>query len=455
MGQPEYGEFSLLDHMRDPSLYHQQVSKLPNRKSAGPDSIPNELLKHLPEAAHMAIHKLFVLMWMTGSTPTAWKESCTVLIHKKGDASDLGNWRPIALANTIYKLWTSMVTQCLTKHAEHYDILSSSQEGFRAEKNTIRQLQNLMNVMSDAKICHQDLYLLYIDFSSAFNTIDHDKLLCIMHDLGFPPAAIEVVADLYTNAVTRIKLNFAVTDPIELGRGTIQGDIPSPILFLIFIEPLLRWLQSGGRGYRHKCMTNTPEDGHTISNLAYADDLAAMTNSIADMKVQAQKVQAFVSWSGMTVNCKKCAITGILYGQAHRDGSSSVLAKSMINMVKDRVRQIKIHNTEIPFYHPHTDSYRYLGVNITPTFNWAPHLERILTETKQKAERLTNCALSKAQKMRVLRTAIDPSITYSFAIGCMTELDISKFDAIRTRTCKRINGLPVSTSSAMVHQDTD
>ena len=72
-----------------------------------------------------------------------------------------------------------------------------------------------MAVMSDAKICHQDLYLLYIDFSSAFNTIDHDKLLCIMHDLGFPPAAIEVVADLYTDAVTRIKLNFAVTGHIE------------------------------------------------------------------------------------------------------------------------------------------------------------------------------------------------------------------------------------------------
>ena len=108
----------------------------------------------------MAIHEPFVLIRMTGSTPAAWKESCTLLIHKKGDASDLGNWRPIALANTIYKLWTSMITQCLTKHAKHYDILSSSQEGFKAEKNTIRQLQNLMNAMSDAKICNQDLYLL-------------------------------------------------------------------------------------------------------------------------------------------------------------------------------------------------------------------------------------------------------------------------------------------------------
>ena len=158
-----------------------------------------------------------------------------------------------------------------------------------------------------------------------------------------------MVADLYTDAVTRIKLNFAVTDPIELGRGTIQVDMPSPILFLIFIEPLLRWLQSGGRGYRYKCLINTPEDGQTISSLAYADDLAAMTNIIADMKAQAQKLQAFVAWSGMTVNCKKCAITSILYGQAHRDGSSRVLSKNMINMVKDRVRQIKIHNTEFPF----------------------------------------------------------------------------------------------------------
>ena len=87
-------------------------------------------------------------------------------------------------------------------------------------------------------------------------------------------------------------------------------------------------------------MLNTPEDRHTTSNLAYADDLAAMTASFADVKVQAQKVQAFVAWSGMTVICKKCAITGMLYGQAQRDGSSNVLSESMINMMKDRVRQI-------------------------------------------------------------------------------------------------------------------
>ena len=94
-----------------------------------------------------------------------------------------------------------------------------------------------------------------------------------MYDLGFPPATIEVVADLYTHVVTTIKLNYSATDPIEIGRGTIQGDIPSPILILIFMEPLLRWLQSGGRCHRHKCLINPPEDEHMTSKLAYANEL--------------------------------------------------------------------------------------------------------------------------------------------------------------------------------------
>jgi len=61
------------------------------------------------------------------------KESCTVLLHKKG--SVFSNWTPIALDNTLYKLWTGMVTQCLAQHAEHFDIMSSTQEGFKAQKS--------------------------------------------------------------------------------------------------------------------------------------------------------------------------------------------------------------------------------------------------------------------------------------------------------------------------------
>ncbi len=61
--------------------------------------------------------------------------------------------------------------------------------------------------------------MLYIDFSSAFNTIDHDKLLQIMYDLGFPTDAINVIEDLYTNATTHIKLPMGKTDAVNINRG--------------------------------------------------------------------------------------------------------------------------------------------------------------------------------------------------------------------------------------------
>jgi hypothetical protein len=107
---------------------------LKNGEAPGPDGIPNELLKDLPEGVHQAIHKLFILIRMTGTMPKAWKESQTVLLHKKGNEHDLGNWRPIALANTLYKLWTGVIAECLYKYAEHSNTPSSAQEGFRKRR---------------------------------------------------------------------------------------------------------------------------------------------------------------------------------------------------------------------------------------------------------------------------------------------------------------------------------
>lgn len=65
------------------------------------------------------------------------------MLHKKGSELDLNNYRPIALANTLYKLWTRVIQECLSKYAEHYDILSSQQEGFRKKRNTIRSCKML------------------------------------------------------------------------------------------------------------------------------------------------------------------------------------------------------------------------------------------------------------------------------------------------------------------------
>lgn len=91
--------------------------------------------------------------------------------------------------------------------------------------------------------------------------------------------------------MTESKLYFAETDPIAIERGTFQGDTLSPLLFLIFIEPLLRWLQSGGRGYKPECLSNTEHADYTNSSNAYADDLAVITLTVGNLDRQAKKIE--------------------------------------------------------------------------------------------------------------------------------------------------------------------
>ena len=75
----------------------------------------------------------------------------------------------------------------------------------------------------------------------------------------------------------------------DANRGTIQGDSLSPFLFWIFMEPLLRWLQSGGRGYQYGCLKTSTSADHSTSAMAYADDLLAISSEINHLVEQTQK----------------------------------------------------------------------------------------------------------------------------------------------------------------------
>jgi hypothetical protein len=153
----------------------------------------------MPIQFHNLLYLLFHQCYKQQQIPPSWKTSLTILLYKKSDPSILTNHRPIALANTIYKFFTSTITAQLANYGEKHQILQNSQEGFRQERCTSRKLQTLIAALEDSKLTQQDIYLLYIDFKNAFGSIDHARLLTIMADLDYPQDAINLIGNIYLN----------------------------------------------------------------------------------------------------------------------------------------------------------------------------------------------------------------------------------------------------------------
>jgi hypothetical protein len=119
-------EFARGAQLLTDTLYRECKDHLTGGTAPGEDRIPNELIKSMPDEVHDFLLDLFRLCWKTGTTPACWKESTTIMLHKKGDPHKVTNYRPIGLCNTLAKLHTAVVARILLRICESGGLLSDS-----------------------------------------------------------------------------------------------------------------------------------------------------------------------------------------------------------------------------------------------------------------------------------------------------------------------------------------
>ena len=134
-----------------------------NRRAAGPNGIPAEILKHLPQEYHNLLYDACCLYLETGQAPPSWKHSETILLHKKGDPTILKNWRPIGLADSAGKLYHAVLADCLYRYSSCAGLLSDTQFGFRRDRNCQQALMYVLSLFEDSHASQRDIYVAYID----------------------------------------------------------------------------------------------------------------------------------------------------------------------------------------------------------------------------------------------------------------------------------------------------
>jgi hypothetical protein len=250
-----------------------------------------------------------------------------------------------------------------------------------------------------------------------------------MYDMGYPQDAVILIGNIYSQSTTIYSGDaFGHTPPIPIQRGTIQGDTLSPYLFLIFLEPLLRWLHQSHQGYPF----HTSETA--ITSAAYADDLVVITNKLPSLQTQLNKIDLFCEWASMDLSIPKCALTGC----PNQSKLNPQTFKALL-----QAHNISYRHQPIPVLHQH-EPYTYLGIQLVPSLNWNIQTHCTTPKLMQQCKQLT-CPLTTNQKLNMINTVIRAGIAYSFYAVPYSMPTIIKLDKKIIALYKKIYTLPSCT----------
>ena len=282
------------------------LKRMASRKSPGHDGVPAELLKNAPRPFKCLVKEL-VDRVLTGVYALGSEALCAqvVLLYKKADPKLFGNYRPIALLNSIYQLINIIITERMQKLTERHCVLQAGQYGFRWHRGVPMSAQRLHWLLKQARIKGGILIQINLDYRNAFNAAGHAQLWAILEKLGIPD--LDLIKALYEKANMSITVEGQNSAQVTMDCGTAQGSTLSPLLFNLFINALLRLLEASGIGHGVAGVRD-------FNHLAFADDLSLLVESTTDAEKLLSIVRNFEDWSGLAIASQKSFLTGMLFG---------------------------------------------------------------------------------------------------------------------------------------------
>lgn len=212
-------------------------------KAVGQDGLGRDLLIPilnlvLPIISHIINFSLF-----SGVFPSIWKKAQIIPIPKKTVTSDIKDYRPISILPFLSKVLERVVHRQLSQYLQSHSLLNTFQSGFRSAHSTNTALIKITDDIRFAMDDRQLTLLTLLDFSNAFNCVDHAILLAILRSLNISLLSCDWFRSYLLGREQRVQVDDMHSGWCDVTAGVPQGGVLSPLLFSIFINTLVSGLR--------------------------------------------------------------------------------------------------------------------------------------------------------------------------------------------------------------------
>ena len=362
--------------------------------SVGVDGISAEMLRLSSPGVVRHITSLINESLVSGSFPADWKRAVIVPLLKTTSPSSPSDTRPIALLSCISKVAERVVHKQLVSHLTAHKLLDPRQSGYRQCHSTQTALLGILDDVRDNIEGKQLNGLLAFDFSKAFDTIPHARLLVKLRQVGCAEPVVKWFGSYLSGRTQAVKdADGKLSSWQQLHTGVPQGSVLGPLLFSIFLLDLPSVL-------RHSRHMLYADDLHIYATgTPTSTGLAALSGKLTQ---DATAVIKYASDNGLTANPKKTS--ALLLGSAAYLSLPEVAAAPPVT----------VDGSPVPYSRQLTS----LGVIITPTLNWEEHINRLSARVFYSLHslRFYKHALVRSLRKRLVESLIFPHFDYCCAV---------------------------------------
>ncbi|GFT18739.1 retrovirus-related Pol polyprotein from type-1 retrotransposable element R2 [Trichonephila clavipes] len=399
--------------------HFSSIWQAPNDPLDLPDIDPPERTQEEVDPGSKILCQVFNACLKIKDIPPSWKKSSTILIHKDGEVDSVSNWRPIALSNTLYKLFTKCLARKLAEWCESHSVLSPTQKGFTPYDGVLEHNFLLAQHLEQAKCSKSDSLLAWLDVSNAFGSVPHEAILHALRAEGVDEEFLQLVTNIYVGASSAILTEEGPSDPLPILRGVKQGCPLSGILFNVVLNNTIKTVQG-----------NTNEEKRI---LAFADDIVLLSHSTDQLQDLLNQTEQSLRRVALSLNPSKCATL-------HLSGSSPVGSRpSVLTVCGAPIKTLS-----------DGDFYKYLGKPVG--FSIRKDGTNI-NDAIIDGHKIATSQLAPWQKLDALKSFFFPSLNFAMRTGQFQKTDWIRVEESITKEVKEILALPLKASCSYLFGD--